>query len=191
MTGRRGRGAVIFTAGAMAFALVACSTESTDSPAPATSGPATPTSAPPSTTLSLADKAKQDALAAYEGMWQSFVAAAATADWQSPKLGQYATGVALTNLTRSLYADHYNGLVTKGEPTHTAQVSSVDPPANPGKIIVTDCSDSTNALKYRADNGQLADNTPGGRRLINAIVERQADGSWKVSDYGVHEVGSC
>ncbi|MFI6098179.1 hypothetical protein ACIA8G_21675 [Lentzea sp. NPDC051213] len=124
-------------------------------------------------------------------MWKSFVAAAATSDWQAAQLGQYATGTALTNLTRGLYADHYNGLVTKGEPTHDAKVDSVDPPVNPTKVIVTDCSDSTNALKYRADNGQLADDKPGGRHLINAIVDKQPDGSWKVSDFGVHEVGTC
>jgi hypothetical protein len=137
------------------------------------------------------DKAKQDALAAYRGMWQDFVEAGHTSDWQSPKLGQYATGVALTNLSRGLYADHYNGLVTKGEPTLNPSVSSVESPNDPKKITVTDCGDSTHWLKYRADNGQPADNTPGGRRLINAVVQEQADGSWKVTEYGVHEVGSC
>ncbi|RSM35881.1 hypothetical protein DMA12_42570 [Amycolatopsis balhimycina DSM 5908] len=124
-------------------------------------------------------------------MWQDFVAAGATSDWQSLKLGQYATGIALTNLSRGLYADHFNGLVTKGEPVLNPSVSSVDPPGAPKKIIVTDCGDSTHWLKYRADNGQLADNKPGGRQQINAIVEKQADGAWKVADYGVHDVGTC
>ena len=36
-----------------------------------------------------------------------------------------------------------------------------------------------------------ADTKPGGRQLINAIVEKQADGSWKVSDFGVHDTGTC
>ena len=70
-------------------------------------------------------------------------------------------------------------------------MSSVDPPSNPTTVIVRDCSDSTNALKYRADNGQPANDGPGGRRLINATVEKQSDGSWKVSDFGVQPVGSC
>lgn len=145
-----------------------------------------PTS-PPSPT----DAAAERALAAYRGMWQDFVAAGTTSDWQSPKLGQHATGVALTNLSRSLYADHYNGLVTKGEPALNPSVSSFEPPHAPVKIIVTDCGDSTQWLKYRADTGRPVDDKPGGRRLINAIVEKQSDGSWKVSDYGVHEVGTC
>ncbi|WP_424187627.1 hypothetical protein ACOBQX_07470 [Actinokineospora sp. G85] len=124
-------------------------------------------------------------------MWEDFVDAGATSDWQSPKLGDHATGIALTTLTRSLYADRYNGLVTKGRPILNPTVTSSDPADNPVKIIVSDCGESTNWLKYRADNGQLSDNESGGRRAINAIVEKQSDGSWKVSDFGVHDVGTC
>ncbi|SER92103.1 hypothetical protein [Actinokineospora terrae] len=139
----------------------------------------------------LAEQAKEAALAAYRGMWADFVEAGHTSDWQSVKLGVHATGVALTNLSRGLYADHYNGLVTKGEPVLSPTVSSVEPATEPKKIIVSDCGDSTNWLKYRADTGELADKEPGGRHAINAIAEKQSDGSWKISDYGVHEVGTC
>lgn len=151
------------------------------------------TSAPVVSTspVSVADRARQDALASYRGMWGEFVAAGRTSDWQSPALGRYATGIALTNLTRSLYTDRYNGLITKGEPVLNPSVRSVDPPDNPAKIVVTDCGDSTQFLKYRGDNGLLADDEPGGHHLINAIVDKQADGLWKVSDYGVHDVGTC
>lgn len=187
---RGGRVAALFAVGTAAAALVACTSGTTSTPAADTPTPATPTPASPTTALSVADKARQDALTTYRGMWQDFVAAGAMSDWQSPKLGQYATGIALTNLSRGLYADHYNGLVTKGEPALNPNVSSVDPPNDPKKITITDCGDSTHWLKYRADNGQLAD-TPGGRRLINAIVEKQADGSWRVTDFGVHDVGTC
>ncbi|GLY71367.1 hypothetical protein Atai01_79860 [Amycolatopsis taiwanensis] len=187
------RAAAILAAAAAMMTAAACSSGTASDPSPATTQPTgrASSSAPPSTTLSVVDKAKQAALAAYRGMWQDFVSAGITSDWQSPKLGQYATGIALTNLSRSLYADHYNGLVTKGEPVLNPSVSSVDPPDDPTKIIIADCGDSTHWLKYRADNGQLADNEPGGHQLINAIVQKQVDGSWKVSDYGVHDVGSC
>jgi hypothetical protein len=182
--------ATLLAIGAALAAIASCSSDTAGGPPPGTTRPASSTSALPTTTLSVVDKVKQDAVTAYRGMWQDFVAAGTTSDWQSPKLGQYATGIALTNLSRGLYADHYNGLVTKGEPVLNPSVSSVDPPSDPKKVIVTDCGDSTHWLKYRADNGQLAD-TPGGRRLINAIVEKQADGSWKVSDFGVHDLGTC
>ena len=147
---------------------------------------------PPSSAASAADDAQGKAIAAYEQMWGDFAAAGTTSDWQSPRLRQHATGIALDKLSRSLYGDHYKGLVTKGEPVLHPSVSTVEPAGgDPRKIVITDCGDSSNALKYRADNGQLADDKPGGRHLINAVVEKQADGSWKVSDFGVHEVGSC
>lgn len=180
----------LLAVGAASLAPVACSSGNTSN---STAAPGAPTSSSPfpSTTLSVVDKAKQDALTTYKGMWQDFVSAGTTSDWQSPKLGQYATGIALTNMSRSLYADHYNGLVTKGEPTYQPSVFSVDPPDNPSKIVIADCSDDSRWLKYKADTGKLANDTPGGRHLINAIVQKQADGSWKVSEYGVHEAGTC
>ncbi|ASO21594.1 hypothetical protein FHR81_003238 [Actinoalloteichus hoggarensis] len=129
-------------------------------------------------------------MAAYEGMWAAFVAAGTTANWQDPALAAHATGLALSTLTRGLYADAYNGLVTRGEPILDPVVSSVEPEDEPTTVVVADCGDDSDWLKYTAD-GQLADDVPGGRREINAIVERQADGAWKVSDFGVHGVGTC
>jgi hypothetical protein len=190
-----GRGVVAgFVTGMAAVALVACSAGTANAPTPGTRQPLTPAPPPaaaPTSPVSVVDRAQQEALTAYRGMWQDFAAAGATSDWRSPRLGQYATGVALTNLSRGLYADHYNGLVTKGEPILNPSVFSVDPPQDPTTVVITDCGDSTQWLKYRADNGQLADDKPGGRRLINAIVDKQSDGSWKVSDYGAHEIGTC
>jgi hypothetical protein len=124
-------------------------------------------------------------------MWQDFVAAGTSSDWQSPELARHATGIALQKLSRGLYADHQNGVVTRGEPVLDPSVSSVEPATNPTRVAVTDCGDSTNFLKYDAETGQPVDNEPGGRQLINATVELQSDGSWKVSDFGIHEVGSC
>lgn len=174
-------------------ALAACGSGTASSTSPGTTQQTVPTtSAAVSTSAaSPADAAKQQATTAYVGMWDDFVAAAATSDWQSPKLGQYATGLALSTLSRGLYADHYNGLVSKGSPTHNVTVTSVDPASDPTKVMVTDCSDSTKALKYRADNGQPANDGPGGRRQINATVQKQADLSWKVTDFGVQAVGTC
>ena len=156
-----------------------------DDTAPPSSA-AAPSPQQASPTPSAEDLAGREALAAYRGMWADFVTAGTTSDWQSPDLGRHATGVALTNLSRGLYADSANGLVTRGAPVLSPEASSVEP----ARVVVTDCGDSTNWLKYRED-GSLATAGPGGRRLINAVVERQSDGSWKVSDYGVQGIGSC
>jgi hypothetical protein len=175
-----------------ALALTSCGSGAASGPAPNTSTPSTLTSsAAPAAPMSPADQAKQAALSAYRGMWADYAAAATTSDWQSPKLPQYATGSALSTISRGLYADHYNGLVSKGTPVLHPKVSSIQPPNDPTTVMITDCGDSTNWLQYKASNGQLADNSPGGRRLINATVQKQADGTWKVTDFGVHDLGSC
>jgi hypothetical protein len=135
-----------------------------------------------------ADIARQQATAAYLGMWQDMAAAATTSDWQSPRIGQHATGDALLVISKSLYTDHINGVVTKGAPTDSPMVSSVDPSNDPTTVMINDCGDDSNWLKYR--NGQLFD-TPGGRRAITAEVKKQPDGSWKVTRFAVEAVGSC
>lgn len=172
------------------FVLAGCTVSDPVAPAP----PLGPTS-PPSTSAEQpetpADRASQEALAAYRGMWQDFVEAGVTSDWQSAALGRHATGIALTNLSRGLYADSYNGLVTRGEPVLDPRVTSVEPVDDPATVRVADCGDSSNWLKYRADTGVRADDNPGGRRMITAVVDLQADGLWKVSDYAVRDLGSC
>jgi type II secretory pathway pseudopilin PulG len=177
----------LFAVSTVGLALTACNSGQSSATATSTS-PAAPSSSSP---VSQVDQAKQAALTAYQGMWHDFVVAGTTSDWQSDTLGQHATDPARTNMRRSLLADHNNGLVTKGEPTFTPTVTTADPPGNPTRIVIKDCSDGTHWLKYKSANGQLANDTPGGRHLINAIVEKQSDGSWKVSEYGVHEVGTC
>jgi hypothetical protein len=189
----RGRRVALRCAAATVLVVLAgCSAgNGTDTPA-ASTPPAVVSAAPsPTTTITPADMAGQAALDAYRGMWRDFVQAGTSSDWQSPLLGQHATGIALTNLSRGLYADHYNGLVTKGEPILNPVVASAEPADGPIKVVVTDCGDSTGWLKYRAKGGGPVEGSPGGRRLINAIVEKQPDGSWKVSDYGVQGVGTC
>lgn len=171
----------------------ACTAGTAATPALARRHMPAPTTPPitSSTGSSPVDAADRDAVATYRAMWADFAAAATTSNWQSPRLAVHATAYALSTMSRGLYADHYNGLVSRGAPILHPTVSSADPPGSPTKIIITDCGDDTHWLKYRASNGQLADKTPGGHRLINAVVDQQSDGSWKVTDFGVHDEGSC
>jgi hypothetical protein len=176
-----------------ALALSACGmgasgpVPATDHSAARTPAPVAPTTSP----ASPADLTRGQAIAVYLGMWQDFANAATTSDWRSPTLAHNATGDALSTLSRGLYADHYNGLVSRGRPVNNPHVSAVDPVDSPTTVVISDCGDSTNWVKYRADNGQLANDGPGGRRRINAIVKKTMDGSWKVTDFGVQAVGTC
>jgi hypothetical protein len=70
------------------------------------------------------------------------------------------------------------------------QVTSVSPVAVPTTVMVSDCSDSTNWLRYRADGAPFTD-SPGGRRVVISTVRLHQDGSWKVTEFAVEPVGSC
>lgn len=192
MTSAWGRMAFGLGAGALAAVAAACGS-GTISGHSVSGTPRTtpPTTIAPTSASSPGGVATRAAVTAYIGMWNDFAAAAAKSDWRSPKLGQYATGLALSTLSRGLYADHASGLVSKGNPTHDVHVSSADPATDPTTVVVSDCSDSTHALKYHVRTGRPANDAPGGRRLIMAIVREQPDGSWKVVDFGVHQVGTC
>ncbi len=175
-------------AAAAGLGMSACSSDDSATPASATSAPPI---APSTTAASPADIAKQKATAAYLGMWSDMAEAATTSDWQSPKLVQNATAEALSKLSRGLYADHYNGLVTKGKPENAPTVESVEPADNPTTVNIVDCGDDSRWLKYRADNGQPANDGPGGRRHINAMAKKAVDGSWKITDFAIQDVGTC
>lgn len=184
------RRAGLVVVGVVVLTLTACSSNPPQTPG-STTGVATsssPSSASPSP-VSPADSARQQATAAYTGMWRQMAKAGETADWQSPELAKYATGDALGVVNRSLYTDHLNGVVSKGAPANTPQVSKVDPADNPTTIMISDCSDSSNWLKYK--DGQLLNDTPGGRRSITAEVKKQQDGTWRVTRFAVEGVGSC
>lgn len=175
-----------------ALVLAACG-GGASGPAPATAPSAGPASTPvaPAAPASPADVARGAAIAAYLGMWQDVATVSTTSDWRSPRLAHNATGDALSVLSRTVYADHYNGLVSRGQPVNNPQVSSVDPPNAPTIVMISDCGDDSKWLKYRADNGQPADDTKGGRRAITAEVKLARDGSWKVTRFAVEAVGTC
>ncbi|MBA8823799.1 hypothetical protein FHX42_001128 [Saccharopolyspora lacisalsi] len=124
-------------------------------------------------------------------MWQAMTRAGHTSNWKSPELGRYAAGNALTTITRSLYADHFNDVVTRGAPENHPEVTSVAPPKAPTKVMIEDCGDSSDTLKYYEGTDKPVNDTPGGRRLITAEVKKQSDGSWKVTRFAVRGLDSC
>lgn len=174
-----------------AVAAVACSSHTPPAPASPASPPQSAGATPPLAVPSPADPAKEQATAAYIGMWQSMARAGETANWQAPELAQYATGNALTTITRSLYADHFNHVVSHGAPKNYPQVTSAEPQNAPETVMISDCGDSTNWLKYHEGTNTLVDNKPGGRQSMVAEVKKQPDGSWRVNQFAVQGVGTC
>ncbi|WP_086055522.1 hypothetical protein [Protofrankia coriariae] len=123
-------------------------------------------------------------------MWQADAQASHTSDWRAPYLSRYASGDALQVLTGDLYADHLNGLVAKGEPVNSPRVTSVSPQDTPTSVMIEDCADTRNWLRYRTD-GSLLDNTPGGMHRILAEVRLHTDGLWRVTRFGIGDLASC
>jgi hypothetical protein len=178
-----------------ATVFAACGSGGSSTTDPAASGggvssPAQTSVSPSPSPTSPADIARRDAAAAYLGMWKADAQAGHTSDWRAPYLSRYASGSALQVLTGDLYADHLNGLVTKGEPVNNPRVTSVRPEDAPTGVMIEDCADTRNWLQYRTD-GSLLNNTPGGMRRIVAEVKRHTDGRWRVTRFGVAPVGSC
>jgi hypothetical protein len=173
---------------AATVALSACSAEPySDSRLPATPGASQPRTASRSST----DDARHRAIAAYMAMWSDVAVAAATSDWRSPRLAQHASGDALSALSRALFSDHQRGLVSRGEPSNDPSVSSATPPDEPTAVLLSDCGNSTRWLKYDAKTGEVADDSPGGRRAITAEVKLDQGGSWKVTRFAVGGLGTC
>jgi hypothetical protein len=181
--------AALATATGLGLGASACNSH--DDAHPASSTPHPSSASPGTTTASPADIAKQRATKAYLGMWRDMADTATTSDWQSPTLAQNATGAALSRISRGLYVDHYNGLVSQGLPENNPTVESVEPVDNPTTVNIVDCGDDSRWVKYRVDNGQPANDGPGGRRHINAIAKKAVDGSWKVADFAIQDVGTC
>lgn len=130
------------------------------------------------------------AIAAYRGMWNAYAAAGEVADPTHGDLAQYATGDALESLTGALDGYRRKEQVMKGRPVMNPRVASRSPGNPIRQVEVEDCADSTHWLVYDK-SGALADDEPGGRRSIGATVKDTGGGVWKVSLFGVREVGTC
>ena len=169
--------------------LAACTSDtaaSNDPPA------ATPTlSAVSPITVDPVAAAEQAALEAYRGMWDAYTSAGRppAANPDDAALERYATGDALQVLRRGLTSMRDQGLVSDGSMKLSPEVTSLAPASSPTSAQVTDCADTSDAARVRAD-GEPFDDEPGGRRLIVADLENSG-GEWKVTSFGVRETGSC
>jgi hypothetical protein len=161
-------------------------------PGPAASGPSASPDYPPASAVTSTAAGSPLVLArqAYLGMWQAFVAASRTADYQSPQLDHYAAGQALTLLVRGLYQSSMEGIVTCGEPAFDPVVTITSTSAGePAQARVIDCADSASWLDYYK-SGKPAPGAPPGRQRVYASLETFY-GTWKVTTLVVEKEGTC
>ncbi|WEB40620.1 hypothetical protein MOV08_15905 [Streptomyces yunnanensis] len=126
-----------------------------------------------------------EALDAYRAMWRDLTRASLTSDADSPLLEDHATSGALELMKHGLRKSKHEGVVSKGAPRVDPHVVS----ASSQEVVLVDCVDDRNWLLYK-QNGELKNNVPGGHLKTDATV-RRADGVWKVSNFYMHETGSC
>jgi hypothetical protein len=132
--------------------------------------------------------AKDDALAAYRGMWNAYVEAAKTSDPDAPALRTYASDDALKLIVGALVTNRAQKKVVRGDlkidPRATVTLAASAPTAT-----VTDCVDSTRWLEYKASGG-LWDDKSGGKHRTTATVKSR-NGSWKVTSFTLEGSGTC
>lgn len=168
---------------------------STTAPVPGTtasagSNIARSTTGPTSTTGANSPQA-QAALAAYEGMVNDWVSAARTANYQDPALGQYASGSALEELTKALLAEQQKHAVSEGDPVVTnVTYDEMVPAGNPTQIMINSCFSDTSWLEYKASDGSLYNNVPGGQHKTQ-VLAMDEDGTWKIDQLEIGGVGTC
>ncbi len=135
--------------------------------------------------------AVQAAVSAYRGMWDAYMRVLATPDPDSPELARYAAGNALTTLVDGVGDVRDQGLRGEGQFVLSPRVVEIAPAKAPTKVGIRDCLNDGAARIVASSPGVGFSDKPGGRRLCLATIERQVDGAWKVSSFGLHEVGSC
>ena len=125
----------------------------------------------------------------YLGMWQAFLAASRTADYQSPSLAHYAAGAALTLLIRGLYENHQHGIVTRGQPAYRPVVTLAKTSQGTAGAKVTDCADDTHATTYYKSGKPAPGGSPGHHEVYAWL--QPFDGTWKVTYLVVEKAGTC
>lgn len=136
-----------------------------------------------------ANAANERAIAAYRGMWQAYAEAGRTSNPDDLGLSVYAIGNALKALQVGLETNKKQGLITTGKPIASPQVTSITPAAEPDSAEVSDCLDTTDFRRTKADGTPFTD-SPGGRRAVKATLKK-INNQWKVTDFLPGEVGSC
>jgi hypothetical protein len=174
---------------AVAVAVAGCGSPSQPGPSPTAQvslGLPSPTAAPTDR-----DSAVHAAVQAYRGMWQTYLRVLAAPDPDSPELARDATGEALKVLVDGVRDVRDQGLKGEGRFVLSPRVTDATPATAPTKVSIRDCLNDAGARIVRASPGPAYRDRPGGRRLCLATVQRQRDGTWKVTSFGLREVGTC
>lgn len=183
------RGGLVSAGILLVIAFTGCTHQSSGKPS-GSSGPPSLSAPSPSKSQDLAATG-QNALDAYRGMWRAYQQAVQVPDPSNAELSRYATGDALSTLTKGLQSLKDQGLKGTGDIRVDPKITAAAPKDTPTEIEVSDCLDSSQSQIVRASPGPAYSDSPGGHRRVIATVKQQPDASWKVSSFAAQEVGTC
>jgi hypothetical protein len=126
----------------------------------------------------------------YGGLWQAYLEAIRIPDPNHPDLARYAQGRALDVLVNGLRSVQEQGLVSTGDITFSPRVVAELLALTPPQVKIEDCADTSQSHLVKQDGTPYQD-TPGGRRFATATVVQLDDGTWKISEFAMHAVGTC
>ena len=123
-------------------------------------------------------------------MWRAYVEASRIPDPDYPDLARYAQGNALDVFVNGLTSMVEQGLVGVGDVVLNPQPTGARPDATPPQVDIEDCVDTSGSRLVKQDGSPYQD-TPGGRRAARATAVQLSDDTWRVSEFGLFDVGTC
>lgn len=170
-----GRWCALGVAAAMAVGAAACSGGGGQAAPPSTEASTTTTTSPPPTALT----DEQAVLAAYQGYWDTWLAANDPPDPNHPGLERYYTGRALDRAVKAIRDLAEVGQAVRlpvgARYRHDAKVRMIAD----GIATVDDCS-IDDAQLVGARDGFVLDGTVATQQLVATLVEQ--NGAWQVSN---------
>ncbi|MFF0097704.1 hypothetical protein ACFYO8_00090 [Micromonospora sp. NPDC005257] len=153
---------------------------------------ATASSAAPSATADAENAAASTAaLTAYRNYVHAYVTASNKGDYNA-KLDRFVADPALPTVRQDLLIKFQQGLITKGEPSSTPAVRSVDTSRRPFTAEIEDCFDtgtwdvvSKKTGKSVRTEGQVT------RYVVTAKAELFDDGQWRIREVNAQRERPC
>ncbi len=184
-TSDRWRQCVMVLVGLLAtLILAACGSSKEGTATLVTSAPSTTA---PSTTAA-PDKAaelEKAILSAYRAFWTDVVAVGRTADWQSQRLAEHATGATLKQIREQFKAAKDRGWIAKG----TVRVSPSVVSHSATRAEVRDCVDATQFGRFDPKARRWIDQPGGLPDAERVVLVLDPQGGWKVAETVV--TGEC
>lgn len=136
-------------------------------------------------------EAKQQAIAAYEGMWAAETKIYTSGSLLNTDLQKYAADKALAGIRASEVYYQNQNLVLKGAPKLSPKVTDVDLSGNPKTVHITSCVDSSNFLPVDKKTGKPAKLASNVFRHVETATAIDDNGKWLITQAVIEQDRTC